>query len=225
MPGIAWYLWIEPEALNSAEVCGIIRSNNRSFLRKTGKEYGAGGDILCGKGISFGMIIRKASMEDWEEIRKIYAGARRFMAEHGNAGQWGTDHPREELLLDNIAQGKLYVCMEKDICPEDTESRIGAVFYYAAEEDPTYRIIEDGEWLNDKPYAVVHRIASAGIVKGAASFCLDWAFRQTGNLRIDTHKDNIPMQKLLHKNGFSRCGKIYLENGESRMAFQKAKSL
>lgn len=159
------------------------------------------------------MEIRKAIMSDWEEIRKIYAGARQFMAEHGNADQWGTTHPREELLLDDIGQGKLYVCME---------GSIAAVFYFAAEDDPTYHIIEDGAWLNQEPYGVVHRIASAGTVKGAASFCMDWAFAQTGNIRIDTHRDNIPMQNMLRKNGFCYCGKIYLENGESRIAFQKS---
>lgn len=158
------------------------------------------------------MEIRKASMSDWEEIQKIYAGARKFMAEHGNAGQWGTTNPREELLMDDIAQGKLYVCTEKSIA---------AVFFFAAEEDHTYRIIEDGAWLNDEPYGVVHRIASAGTVRGAASFCMNWAFRQMGNIRIDTHEDNIPMQNMLKKNGFRYCGKIHLENGEPRIAFQK----
>ena len=158
------------------------------------------------------MEIRKASMKDWEEILKIYADARQFMSEHGNGSQWGTSYPPEKLLLDNIAQGKLYVCIEE---------RIAAVFYFAVEEDPTYRMIEDGAWLNEEPYGVVHRMASARTVRGAATFCMNWAFRQTGNIRIDTHKDNIPMQNMLKKNGFRYCGTIYLENGNPRIAFQK----
>lgn len=162
------------------------------------------------------MQIQKATMEDWEEIRKIYDGARQFMAEHGNATQWGKTNPPEELLLTNIAEGKLYVCMDGET--------IAAVFYFAVEEDPTYRVIEDGAWLNEGPYGVVHRIASARITKGAASFCMNWAFAQTGNIRIDTHKNNIPMQNMLKKNGFRYCGRIYLENGEPRIAFQKIKS-
>ena len=43
-------------------------------------------------------------------------------------------------------------------------------FYYAFENDVTYTTIYDGNWLNDAPYGVVHRIASDGTVKGAASF-------------------------------------------------------
>ena len=62
-----------------------------------------------------GMQIRKATMEDWATISEIYAGARRFMAEHGNATQWGKTNPPEELLLANIADGNLYVCMDSDV--------------------------------------------------------------------------------------------------------------
>ena len=65
--------------------------------------------------------------------------------------------------------------------------------------DPTYAVIYDGAWPSDEPYGVVHRIASAGTVKGAGAYCLNWAFEQCQNLRIDTHKDNFVMQNLLKK--------------------------
>ncbi len=159
------------------------------------------------------MRIRNAEASDWERILEIYAGARQFMAAHENAGQWGTGYPPEELLEEDMEAGKLYVC--------EDGGTVAAVFYFAAEEDPTYGMIEDGAWLSDAPYGVVHRIASGRVVKGAASFCLEWAFGQTGNIRIDTHENNIPMQNMLKKNGFRYCGRIYLENGEPRIAFQK----
>lgn len=159
------------------------------------------------------MRIRNAEASDWEEILEIYAGARQFMAAHENGGQWGTGYPPEELLEEDMEAGKLYVC--------EDGGTVAAVFYFAAEEDPTYGVIEDGAWLSDAPYGVVHRIASGRAVKGAASFCLEWAFGQTGNIRIDTHENNIPMQNMLKKNGFRYCGRIYLENGEPRIAFQK----
>ena len=63
---------------------------------------------------------------------------------------------------------------------------------------------------------------SDGTVKGAASFCLNWAFEQCGNLKIDTHRDNRIMQHLLDKNGFTYCGIIYTDDGSERMAYQKA---
>ena len=40
--------------------------------------------------------------------------------------------------------------------------------------------------------------------------------------QIDTHKDNIPMQRVLLRNGFVYCGIIHLENGDERIAYQKA---
>ena len=68
---------------------------------------------------------------------------------------------------------------------------------------------------------VVHRVASTGIVRGAASFCLDWAYAQTLNLRMDTYSDNIPMQKLLEKCGFQYCGSFERLGMDKWMAYQK----
>ncbi len=160
-----------------------------------------------------GLRIEKTGPEQLEQVMDIYARARRFMAEHGNPDQWGNTKPGREQVERDIAEGNSYVCMDGE--------QIAAVFYYRKGDEPTYREIHDGAWLNDDPYGVVHRIASAGTVKGAGSFCLDWAFAQCGNLRIDTHRDNRVMQGLLAKNGFVRCGVIYLEDGDERIAFQK----
>lgn len=104
----------------------------------------------------------------------------------------------------------------------ESDGKVVAVFYYKMGLDVTYQHIYEGEWLNSSPYGVVHRITSDGTRKGAASFCLDWAFKQCGNLKIDTHKDNFIMQHLLEKNGFVYCGIIYTGNGSPRLAYQKA---
>ena len=78
-----------------------------------------------------------------------------------------------------------------------------------------------GQWLNDKPYGVIHRIASDGKTKGIGSFCVNWVVSQCGNVRIDTHRDNVVMQNMLKKNGFQYCGIIHIENGEERLAYQR----
>ena len=44
------------------------------------------------------------------------------------------------------------------------------------------------------------------------------------NLRIDTHADNAPMQHVLEKAGFARCGTIYCQDGSPRVAFHLVKS-
>ena len=161
------------------------------------------------------MEIKKARKGDIHRILRIYECARRFMRENGNQEQWGNAHPPRELIEEDIRQGKLYVCMD--------EGRVDCVFYFNREDDATYRMIEDGAWLSGEPYGVVHRIASVEGRKGAATCCLNWAFEQTGNIRIDTHEDNKPMRGLLEKLGFVYCGIIRLKNGSPRMAFQKTR--
>lgn len=159
------------------------------------------------------MEIRKANIKELDKIMEIYAFARNFMAEHGNPTQWGQNKPSKEQIESDILAQKCYVCVE--------EEQIAAVFYFAKEKDVTYTKVYEGKWLNDDEYAVVHRVASAGIVKGAGSFCMNWASGQCENLKIDTHKDNYVMQNMLKKCGFVHCGTIYLEDGEPRLAFQK----
>ena len=159
------------------------------------------------------MEIRKTTMTELDKVMEIYAYARRFMAEHGNPNQWGSTKPPREQIIKDIENGKSYVCVEGET--------LAAVFFFDIAPDPTYTIIYDGEWPNDKEYGVVHRIASAGKIKGAGSFCIEWAFEQCGNLRIDTHEDNKVMQNMLKKHGFKYCGIIHLVDGAERLAFQK----
>ncbi len=161
------------------------------------------------------MEIRKTTLEDLEQIMQIYAGAREFMAQTGNPLQWGDGYPKEELLRSDIAAGISYVA--------EQDGEIETVFVYFFGDDPTYQVIENGSWKNEEPYGVIHRIASRGRIKGSGSACLQWGFAQCGNLRIDTHDDNKVMQHVLEKNGFEKCGRIYLENGDPRIAYHRTK--
>lgn len=157
-------------------------------------------------------MIQKADISQLPRILEIYEKARVFMAESGNPDQWGTGYPPEEMIRQDIRNGKSYVNLEGD--------HIRAVFYFAVEADPTYSYIE-GAWLNDAPYGVIHRIAVDGSGRGVAAECFAFAAQHCENLRIDTHEKNIPMQRCLAKNGFIRCGTIYLEDGDPRIAYQK----
>ena len=159
------------------------------------------------------MNIRHAAFEELPTILSIYDHARGYMREQGNPTQWDGGYPDEAILREDISKEQLYVCEEK--------GEILGVFCYFYGDDPTYRRIYEGNWLNDAPYGVLHRIAVASHRKGVASFCYDYCFSRCKNLKIDTHRDNIPMQKSLAKNGFSYCGIIYLASGDERLAYQK----
>lgn len=160
------------------------------------------------------MEIRLAQKNDLAILDVLFANARRFMAEHGNAQQWWGGYPTQEMLENDIRLNQLYVCEEA--------GKIHAAFVLALGDDPTYQVIK-GAWKNDAPYGTLHRIASSGERRGMVDVIVQWAFAHTGNLRGDTHELNIPMQKAFERNGFERCGIIWVDDGTPRIAYQKVK--
>lgn len=165
------------------------------------------------------MLIKQANMDNIEEILTIYKEAREYMALNGNKDQWGDNYPPRKLIEEDITLGKCYIAYDKEIC---------GVFYFAIENDPMYEVIKDGEWLNDNNYAVVHRIAVSKNThnKGIASQCIDYAVeicKQNNifDLRMDTHKDNLPMQHFLEKKSFEKCGIVYADDRTERLAYHK----
>ena len=158
--------------------------------------------------------IRNAMPEDLPRIEEIYAYARSFMAEHGNPNQWGKTNPLIAQLEKDVENSRLFVVEE--------ETDIHGVFYFYIGEDPTYGVIEGGNWGSDAPYGTIHRIAgdgSGGILKAAVEFC----GKKIQHLRIDTHHDNIVMQKAVEKLGFVRRGIIYIADGSPRIAYDRIK--
>ena len=162
------------------------------------------------------MEIRKALPKDLDEIMEIYEAARAFMVQTGNPRQWAAKSwPPRWLVEKDIAGGKCYVCQD--------EKDLAAVFFYDYGEqiDPCYAAIECGSWGKTGPYGVVHRIA-ARKGRGAGKVCIQWAYRQCGHLRIDTHGDNRVMQKVLADLGFVYRGVIHItDDPDPRLAFEK----
>lgn len=156
------------------------------------------------------MTVRKATMNDLERAEAIYQRAREYMRETGNPNQWKNYHPDKETVTEDIELQQLYLLCEGDI--------IHGVFAFIPGVDPTYNEI-DGAWLNDEPYAAVHRVASAGLMKGVLSHIMAYCAERCDNIRIDTHLDNKIMQHQLTKLGFIHCGTIILDIGEPREAY------
>ena len=159
------------------------------------------------------MEIKRTNQSDLSEILKIYESARKYMAENANPNQWTNGYPDEKVILADIEKNNHYTI-------KDGSSLLGC-FSLINGEDPTYKVIEKGQWLDDKPYAVIHRIAVLDHNKGIGSICIDWCFNQFNNIRVDTHPDNISMKRLLLKKGFQHCGVIYNSWGAERLAFHK----
>ena len=159
------------------------------------------------------MLIRRTELGDLDDVMDIYASAREFMSRNGNASQWVNGHPKRELILSDIENNDGYVV-------EENGEIIGA-FFFKIGEDPTYKKIYGGEWINEGRYGVIHRIAVKYHGRKIAGLVYDHCFSLVKNLRIDTHRDNLPMQRSLEKAGFKYCGIILLESGDERIAYQK----
>ena len=159
-------------------------------------------------------MVRKAKMSDLPQLLSVYARAREFMKKTGNPDQWRDNYPPRETVVDDIEKEQLYVVLDGDI--------LLGVFMFFLGPEPTYERIE-GAWGYDTPYGTIHRVASSGEGRGLFSRVLEFCIEKTPHIRIDTHADNLVMQHTLEKHGFNRCGKIYLQNGDPRIAYELMK--
>ena len=103
----------------------------------------------------------------------------------------------------------------------DERGEVVGTFALLPSPEVTYNVIYNGQWLDDAPYYVIHRIASTPGSHGILDALLDYCESRVDNIRIDTHEANIIMRKGLEKHGYQYCGIIYLLDGNERMAFQK----
>ena len=166
--------------------------------------------------------IRKTAESDLIALMPIFDEARSTIAALG-IDQWQNGYPNREVILSDIDKEQSY-CVLPD-------GEIIGTFALIEDGEPTYDKIFDGEWLTGNEnahYFAIHRVAISvksrgkGISTAIIDYCADKARKaERKSLRIDTHKGNIVMRKMLEKHGFIHCGTIYLENGDERVAYEK----
>ena len=165
------------------------------------------------------MNLRLSNEKDLNEIMNIINEAKKFL-ENNKVDQWQNGYPNKEVILNDINKNESYVI-------ENNGEVVGTTaLSFAGEKN--YDKIYEGKWISNGPYAVIHRIAvskikglkniGTEILKKSEELCIA---NGINNIKIDTHEDNIPMQKLLLKNNYKYCGVIYLEDGSKRIAFEK----
>ena len=155
--------------------------------------------------------IRAATAADFEQIMKIYRHAQDYMILSGNPTQWGHSYPDEALIKSDIRSGVCKVIYDED--------GVHGVFALFEDAEPTYAHIENGNWLNNEPYVTIHRIAGDGKVHGLFQCAVNFCKGRSRNIRIDTHADNLTMQRLIEKSGFKKCGIIHVHDGTPRIAY------
>lgn len=160
---------------------------------------------------------RPAATEDLPRILRIIRDARERMRLRGSR-QWQNGYPASGDIERDIARQRAYV-----LCtPEGEIAAYGAV---AFDGEAAYDDIRGG-WLDEEPYAVLHRLAVAGeaLRQGVAAEFLRRSIRLTRerglrSFRADTNFDNAAMLRLFAAQGFVRCGEIRYADGP-RIAFQ-----
>lgn len=159
-------------------------------------------------------IIRQALPADIPAVAALADSARQIMRSSGNPSQWSGEYPSIALIEDDIRSADCYLVM--DGC-----TPVGS-FVFRQGPDPSYASIRDGHWTDDSsPYMVIHRITSISEVHGVFASSIEFCKSRCGNIRIDTHKDNLIMRHLVIKHGFRHCGIITLAGGGGeRLAYQ-----
>ena len=166
--------------------------------------------------------IRKTTAADVDALIPIFDEARKTIAALG-IDQWQNGYPNREVICADIEMFQSHcVLVDGEIC---------GTFALIEDGGPTYNNIIDGEWLTGdsrEHYFAIHRVAISvksrgkGISTEIINYCSEKA-QKAGkkSLRIDTHRGNIVMRKMLEKHGFIHCGTIYLESGDERVAYEK----
>ncbi len=167
------------------------------------------------------MLIRKTEITDLDVVMPIFDEARATIAALG-IDQWQNGYPSEEVIKADIEKEQSRVAeLDGEIC---------ATFALIFDGEPTYDKIYDGEWLTGKSesYIAIHRVAISVAMRGRgiAGEIIDYAVdaaRSLGrrSIRIDTHRGNIVMRKMLEKQGFSYCGVIYIADDAERVAYER----
>ena len=150
------------------------------------------------------MIKRIANENDIAQIMEIVENAKSYMKEN-KINQWSENYPNEDVFLTDLKENRLYVA-EID----------GKVVGMA------------GKWLIDGKYGVIHRIAvnpdykSQNVAKNLLDF-FENKLKELNydSIRVDTHKDNKSMLRFIEKNGFQKCGIVYIRKTDERIAFEK----
>lgn len=162
-------------------------------------------------------MIRKANVNDFNEVYDILLMGRE-LHRRLNINQWTISFFTREEILAIIDKFYLYII----------DYKIAGVMYINRGYDKDYNRIDDGNWLNnDSEYMVIHRVAvhedyyGRGIATRLISFAIEEAKREgLKSIRIDTHPDNLPMQKTISKHSFKKCGIIYIDGKYERYAYE-----
>ncbi len=165
------------------------------------------------------MEFRKSVNKDINSIMNIIRQAQDYFKAQG-IDQWQNNYPNLQDINNDINNENGYVLI--------MDNMIVGTVALTFDGDKNYETVYEGNWISNSKYATIHRLAvdsnnkghglASVIFKNIENICLNIDIH---SIRVDTHEENLQMQKLLNKEGFQYCGVIYLEDGGKRIAFEK----
>lgn len=166
------------------------------------------------------IYLRQAQFADRQAIMDIINQAKKAMKAAGSP-QWQDGHPNEEMITQDIEKKEGWVLIIG-----------GQVAGYSAlifAPEPTYKVIKEGQWASDQPYATIHRVSISDRFRGRhlskflfSNLITVGLVHGVANFRLDTHRVNKPMQGLAKSFNFKQRGIITVEDkiDPVRLAFE-----
>ncbi|MBF8808704.1 MAG: GNAT family N-acetyltransferase [Enterococcus lacertideformus] len=168
------------------------------------------------------LVFRKTTLEDVPAVMKVINDAKSLLAINGSP-QWQNGYPNEETIKQDIQKSWGYVFLVDGI--------VAGTLALQKTPDKNYQKIFEGSWEKAKdPYTTIHRIALSEDFRGQklAYRLIEFAESETkmlgmSQIRVDTHKKNIGMQRIMNHCGFTLCGIVYVDDyvDNERLAYQK----
>ena len=166
---------------------------------------------------------RLATPDDMPDIMRIVEDARRSLRRF-HVDQWQGGYPNEQVFLADMARGEGFVVTHG--------GEVAAVFVLSTLEQENYAKITDGKWTADMAYCVLHRSAVSAKYRGSgmAEFMMKCVERQAAEgfglrcIRVDTHRKNKAMQRLLRESGYRYRGNVLIDDAghdPARQAYEK----
>ena len=166
---------------------------------------------------------RPATLDDMPDIMRIVEDARRSLKRF-HVDQWQGEYPNEQVFLADMARGECFAVTHG--------GEVAAVFVLSTLEQENYAKITDGKWTADMPYCVLHRSAVSAKYRGSgmSEFMMKCVERQAAEgfglrcIRVDTHRKNKAMQRLLRESGYRYRGNVLIDDAghdPARQAYEK----
>lgn len=165
---------------------------------------------------------------DLLKVDEILGKAKKNMRDVLKIDQWQAGYPNRDIFAQDIKNGVGFVFCDGD------GTVVGAAAVICGNE-PLYDNIQAGEFSGkwqgeEKNYAAVHRfcvdldVTCRGVGSQFMLAIADYCKTQgKTDIRIDTHRYNKPMRRMLSKCGFSETGIIYIPepNSNERITYER----